>query len=74
MQLYKIFFDDSCSPESRIELANLIESMHWEVERKWVSANAYPENLKLNYLDLTNWDENDLPLPPLPSGCFLKKL
>ena len=74
MQLYTILFDDTCSPESRIALANSIESMHWEVKRRWTFANAYLENPILNSLDLTNWDENDLPLPPLPSGCFLKKL
>ena len=74
MQLYTILFDDIVSPESRISLANFIESLHWEVNRKWIPADPYSGNLNIDSLEITNWYEPDLPVPNLPSGCLLKKL
>ena len=74
MQLYTILFDDTVSQKSRIALANSLETLHWEVNRKWFVADMYSGDLNIDSLEITNWYELDLPLPILPVGCLLKKL
>ena len=74
MQIYTILFNNSCLPESRIALADSLESHHWEVERKWIPADSYSGNLVIDSLEITNWYQSDLNLPVLPEGCLLKKL
>ena len=73
MQLYAIVFDDSVSPDSRLALADSLETHHWDVKRKWIPADSSSGNLIIHHLEITNWYEQDLPLPTLPSGCFLEK-
>ena len=54
MQLYTILFEHSVSQESRIALANSMESLHWEVNRKWILADTYSGNLNIDALEITN--------------------
>lgn len=73
MQLYTILFDNSFSPESRIALANSLETLHWEVKRKWIPADSYSGNLIIDSLEITNWYQSELRIPDLPTGCLLRK-
>ena len=73
MTLYTLFFESYVPQDIRQKIASELESLHWEVERKWGAYEPLSNSFLLNALKITCWDESMPSLPPLPDGCLLEK-